>query len=61
MTKINSDKDEQLETYVDRRIKICKGCKYYKLYVCGICGCFIPAKARFKDSACPLNKWTREQ
>lgn len=28
---------------------------------CKACGCFIHAKARFKHSGCPLNKWRRNE
>lgn len=55
-----------------RRLNICKGCKYYKANTqsCGtllrprtlrngvkLCGCFMPAKTKFKYSACPANFW----
>jgi hypothetical protein len=42
-----------------QRFSICKNCDNFQqtLKMCKECGCFIPAKARAKDSDCPVNKW----
>ena len=56
-----------------RRLRICEGCKYYKAETksCGtlmrprtlrnkvkLCGCFMPAKTKFKFSECPAGFWS---
>lgn len=44
-----------------RRISLCNACeKYRKTKQCGVCGCFMPLKAKFKRAACPLGKWDKE-
>jgi hypothetical protein len=57
--KFNPSADPE-KSFAQRRIKICKECKYYKMFVCGQCGCFMPVKVSFKNSTCPLNKWAQE-
>jgi hypothetical protein len=52
--------NQELEPFAKRRIDICNQCPEYKLYICGKCGCFMPAKTRFKGTSCPLNKWGPE-
>lgn len=40
------------------RLKICKGCDQLNpLWQCKTCLCFMPAKARFTISYCPIHKW----
>jgi len=56
----NEIKDEDLEPFALRRIKICRECDNYKLYFCTQCGCFMPAKTRLKMAECPIKKWERE-
>jgi hypothetical protein len=41
------------------RIGVCKTCDRYRMWVCGECGCFVPAKARVPDEKCVLGKWVR--
>jgi len=44
------------------RLKICKGCEQLNpLWQCKTCLCFMPAKARFANSYCPLQKWGRSE
>lgn len=44
---------------LSERIFICKSCpELNSLNFCKKCGCFMPAKVRFKTSSCPLNKWS---
>lgn len=58
-----------------RRLDICKGCKYYKENTksCGtllkprtlrngvkLCGCYMPAKTKFKFSECPAGFWSAQ-
>jgi hypothetical protein len=44
-----------------RRLKICSNCGYREYiagqYVCGLCGCFLSAKAEVEDEKCYDNKW----
>lgn len=45
--------------YSKIRYEICLKCKNFnKLKFCKICWCYIPLKIKFKDSTCPINKWT---
>lgn len=43
-----------------QRIGICNSCNDFskKLKTCKQCGCYMPAKAMFAGSSCPLEKWT---
>lgn len=45
----------------DKRRAICAVCPEKKEIVgldeCSACGCILTLKAKFKFSACPLNKW----
>jgi hypothetical protein len=47
--------------FTDSRIRVCKTCEHNywvgKMLFCGICLCYIPAKARVKNERCPKNKW----
>ena len=47
--------------FTDGRIAVCRKCEknYWikKTLWCGICKCYIPAKARVEDEKCPENKW----
>jgi len=60
MDNTNNIKEDDIESYANKRLNICKSCKYYKFYVCGLCGCFMPVKIKFKNSVCPIRKWTQE-
>ena len=44
----------------ERRIKICRGCKFYKkLFTeCKVCHCIMTVKARIAGCYCPVGKWT---
>lgn len=53
----NADPDEP---FAQRRIKICRECEHYKMFVCTQCGCFMPAKTRLKMASCPIKKWDIE-
>ena len=41
------------------RLGICKSCEQFQVAIkmCKSCGCFMPAKAKIADLACPENKW----
>lgn len=41
-----------------KRKFICESCEdFTKLNICKNCGCFMPAKWKFKYAECPLKKW----
>lgn len=46
------------QTYVNR-VSICNRCEHLKFFVpltggnCGLCGCIVKAKAKYKQSECP--------
>lgn len=47
-------------SFADTRLLICNNCEHLKpLKICGLCGCFIPAKVQLKSSYCPATppKW----
>lgn len=48
------------EPFAQTRIKICRECEHYTMFVCKQCGCFMPAKTRLKMAECPIKKWLRE-
>jgi len=42
------------------RIRTCNTCdKLAGGNTCSLCGCYIPTKARWEVSDCPLNKWKK--
>ena len=52
--------DSELEPFALKRIKICRECEHYKMFMCTQCGCFMPAKTRLKWAECPKQKWLKE-
>jgi hypothetical protein len=42
----------------ERRLEICATCPHRKGQNCGLCGCFLPAKAT-TESPCPAGKWDK--
>jgi len=54
-------KDEELEHYALSRIKICRSCEHYKMFICTQCYCVMPIKTRIKNVHCPINKWLAEE
>jgi hypothetical protein len=53
-------KDDELEPFALRRIKICRECEHYKAFICSQCGCFMPLKTKLKGAECPKQKWLKE-
>lgn len=41
------------------RMDICKQCdaRNDTINVCTVCGCFLPAKVKLKESSCPMEAW----
>jgi len=60
MPEQQPDQNEPPESYAQARLAICRTCEHYKMFVCTQCGCFMPAKTRFKWTECPLKKWSKE-
>jgi hypothetical protein len=47
------------EEVYNTRMNICAACPSFKPETkrCAECGCFMEAKARFKNVSCPIGKW----
>ena len=42
----------------EERFKICQECdKMSIMKTCKLCGCFMPAKVKFRQVSCPDGKW----
>jgi hypothetical protein len=41
------------------RMEMCRSCPFFIKITgqCRMCGCFMEAKTRLADAACPENKW----
>lgn len=39
------------------RLSVCSECPERRWASCGICGCFLQAKARIPEEQCPIGKW----
>jgi len=41
-----------------KRLDVCKKCEHMLITGnCGICGCFVKDKVKYKDEKCPIKKW----
>lgn len=52
--------NKDIEEIAKKRIAICvknKCGKFTPKKTCKVCGCYMPAKVRSKNSNCPLKKW----
>lgn len=47
------------QTTIDNRIAVCNVCDEQNriLRVCTKCGCWIPGKAKYSQSFCPIGRW----
>lgn len=47
------------QTIYEHRMNICEGCEFFinETSRCSVCGCYMKAKAMFKKTYCPENKW----
>lgn len=45
------------------RLNICKTCTEFtvSMRTCKQCGCYMPAKAMFAESNCPINLWDKAE
>ena len=50
-------KTDEVEEISKYRLNICGTCEYRQNIKCSICGCFLSAKSRSKDSKCLKGKW----
>lgn len=50
------------EEIKDRRLAICRDCKFFVSLTqqCMKCGCIMPAKASLPNAECPEHKWLAE-
>jgi len=52
--------NKEIKKMASERMAVCARCPHAsaKMYLhCDVCGCYIPAKARSRESDCPLNFW----
>jgi hypothetical protein len=44
---------------VESRRALCESCEVRNatFNICTVCGCFIPAKTKLKESECPMELW----
>jgi ribosomal protein L32 len=51
------------EQVKQERLTICKSCDRYSqtLRTCKECGCYMPAKAMFAATSCPINSWSETE
>ena len=56
----NGMKNVDDSIYIERT-SICKDCEFLvkERNACEKCGCYIPIKARWEVSKCPINKWKK--
>jgi hypothetical protein len=49
------------ESIKEQRLLICYSCDSFKnkLQTCNECKCYMPAKALFAETECPIGKWTK--
>jgi hypothetical protein len=49
------------ESIKEQRLTICYSCESFinKLKTCNECKCYMPAKALFAETECPMGKWGR--
>lgn len=51
------------ESVKRERLSICQSCEEFQsaYRTCRQCGCYMPAKATFAITACPIGKWQESQ
>ncbi len=45
------------DTVINNRKNICNTCEFNINNICGLCGCDLIKKVKFKKESCPMNKW----
>ena len=55
----NPNQPRSQEDLVNSRLKICRGCEYFrpKTETCRKCGCFMKLKTTLENAKCPIGKW----
>lgn len=55
----NPNQPRSQEELVNSRLKICRGCEFFrpKTETCRKCGCFMKLKTMLENAKCPIDKW----
>ena len=55
----NPNQPRSQEDLVNSRLKICRGCEFFrpKTETCRKCGCFMKLKTMLEKARCPIDKW----
>jgi hypothetical protein len=55
----NPNQPRSQEDLVNSRLKICRGCEFFrpKTETCRKCGCFMKLKTMLENAKCPIGKW----
>ena len=55
----NPNQPRSQEDLVNSRLKICRGCEFFrpKTETCRKCGCFMKLKTLLANAKCPIDKW----
>jgi hypothetical protein len=55
----NPNQPKSQEDLVNSRLKICRGCEFFrpKTETCRKCGCFMKLKTLLANAKCPIDKW----
>jgi hypothetical protein len=56
---LNPNQPRSQEELVNSRLKICRGCEFFrpKTETCRKCGCFMKLKTMLEKARCPIDKW----
>lgn len=56
---LNPNQPRSQEELVNSRLKICRGCEFFrpKTETCRKCGCFMKLKTMLENAKCPIDKW----
>jgi len=56
---LNPNQPRSQEDLVNSRLKICRGCEFFrpKTETCRKCGCFMKLKTMLENAKCPIDKW----
>ncbi|MDO5291660.1 MAG: DUF6171 family protein [bacterium] len=52
-----SNKERTPEAEFQKRLSICRECKWLEEATCGACGCFVEVRAAVKKKKCPYKNW----
>lgn len=59
MADLAEDPEQRSKDEIEKCLNICAACPHMidSQFRCGICGCFLTAKTKFKSWHCPIKKW----